>query len=211
MANLDAIINCETNDYTLVATPTALFDAEYFDSLPPVPKELGCTPDFNAYTKKANMPPKTDKPFRTGAGHIHVGWGSDLDPNDYDHYRECIRLVKQLDAALFFSSLLWDADESRRTLYGKVGTFRAKPYGLEYRPLSNAWLNDPELILWVYDATVRATELFFEDVTFYETVEFKELLELYRLGIHMPDDLKKHVAHMANVYGLPFLPRAYGG
>lgn len=60
-------------DLQIAITPTATFSREYFDSLPHVATELGCTPDFNAYTEVENTPPETSEPFRTGAGHIHVG------------------------------------------------------------------------------------------------------------------------------------------
>jgi hypothetical protein len=39
----------------------------------------------------------------------------------------------------------------RRELYGKAGAFRPKPYGVEYRVLSNRWLNSEALIRWVYN------------------------------------------------------------
>jgi hypothetical protein len=41
-------------------------------------------------------------------------------------------------------------------MYGQAGAFRIKPYGMEYRVLSNAWLQTPELMGWVYDNTIKA-------------------------------------------------------
>ena len=38
-------------------------------------------------------------------------------------------------------------------MYGKAGCIRVKPYGVEYRTLSNAWLNSEELMAWVFRAT----------------------------------------------------------
>lgn len=147
----------------LVAEPTATFDRGYFDSLPPKVRELGCTPDFNAYTGEENEPPSTDEPFRTGAGHLHFGWTSFTDPHDPEHFELCRKVVKQLDAVLYPVSLRWDADEKRRTLYGKMGSFRPKTYGVEYRPLSNKYLNDKKTIAWCFDAGKKAVELLLDE------------------------------------------------
>lgn len=148
---------------TLVATPTAVFSQEYFDSLPAKTRELGCTPDYNAWTGKENEPPQTTEPFRTGAGHLHFGWTKYADPNDPDHFELCRNVVKQLDSVLYPISLNWDADQKRRTLYGKMGAFRPKHYGVEYRPLSNAYLNDDRVIRWCFEAGKRCVSLLLDE------------------------------------------------
>lgn len=163
----------------LVAEPTAYFDKEYFDALPQTPKLLGCTPDWNAYTGQNNYPPSTDETFRTGSGHVHVGFVDFADIYDDDHIRLCCQVVKQLDVALYYPSLSWDKDMKRRELYGKIGSFRPCPYGVEYRPLSNAYLRDVQLIEYVYDQTVWAMDLFFnKGIKLYENAP--ELPEKYR-------------------------------
>lgn len=169
MGNIDAVLDelhfriegSALAECLIAYEPTAVFDKKYFDSLPDHVKELGCMPDFNAYTGKENIPPHTTEPFRTGGGHIHVGWGKYLDPNDEGHLAHCIAATKQLDAVLFPASLTWDGDTHRRKLYGNKGAFRPKPYGMEYRPLSNAWLRKDETIIFVYEQTVRAMDLLF--------------------------------------------------
>jgi hypothetical protein len=148
---------------TLVTVPTATFDKDYFLSLPAKVRELGCTPDYNAYTGKENDPPGTDEPFRTGAGHIHIGWTRFANPNDPDHFEMCRNVVKQLDAVIYPTSLNWDADDKRRTLYGKMGSFRPKSYGVEYRPLSNAYLGNDDIIKWVFNASKRCAELMLDE------------------------------------------------
>ena len=144
-----------SNSYTLRAVPVAYFEPDYFATLPEEARALGCQPDFNAYTNQQNMPPTTTEPFRTGSGHIHVG--------DYDYkgnFSYDVRSrVKQLDYTIFPVSLLWDKDQKRRELYGKPGAFRYKPYGFEYRVLSNKWVGSVELQKWVFEATKRAMEL----------------------------------------------------
>lgn len=148
-------------DHYIAIEPVATFDKEYFDALPDEAKLLGCEPDFNAYTGKTNTPPNGEVLFRTAGGHIHIGWGNHFDPTDPDHFEQCRGFVKQLDALLYPASLIWDKDEQRRELYGAKGAFRPKVYGVEYRPLSNAWLRDENIIDFVYDTTVRAADLYF--------------------------------------------------
>lgn len=143
--------------YNVVSDPVAEFDPTYFkDFVPKEAKELGCEPDFNGWTSHPNKRPLGDRPFRTAAGHIHIGWDKDLEPFDAAHYALCCRMAKQLDYYIGVNTLLWDPDNRRRSMYGLAGSFRPKPYGLEYRVPSNAWLKSPLLMRWIYDASVRA-------------------------------------------------------
>ncbi len=136
-------------DLELVAKPTVHFSEEVFAAQPKEALELGCEPDYNAYTGDQNTPPNGDAKFRTGAGHIHIGWCEDADINDPEHIEVCRVVVRQLDYYLGVTSHFWDNDKKRRQLYGKQGSYRVKPYGVEYRPLSNAWLNIPEVYEWI--------------------------------------------------------------
>ena len=154
--------------YELRANPTVFFEEEYFKNLPTVAKALGCEPDFNAYTGKKNTPPGTKEPFRTGSGHIHIGFTQYEDPRDPEHFSLCRDIVKQLDAVLYNTSQTWDHDQKRRELYGAKGAFRPKSFGVEYRPLSNAWLREEFTTRMVYRTARRAVELFFEGVKLYE-------------------------------------------
>lgn len=149
----------------LVAQPTAWFDEEYFKLLPDEVKMLGCTPDMNAWTGELNYPPSTSKPFRTGGGHLHISWldGKTVDPDDPEHIKTCRDIVRQLDVTLFPKSEIWDRDRQRRELYGAKGAFRPKFYGVEYRPLSNAYLRSDELIRKVFHIAENATRSLLED------------------------------------------------
>lgn len=137
-------------EYQVVATPVADFTEEYLKSQPAEALELGCDPDYNAWTKKENEKPNPKEPFRTASGHVHIGWGDGFGIRDSDHLRACAEVTKQMDFFLGLPSLLYDNDVRRRSLYGMAGAFRAKPYGAEYRVLSNAWLNSEKLMRWVY-------------------------------------------------------------
>jgi len=142
----------------IVAQPTALFSKEYMKSLPKNVRQLGCSPDFDAYTMGINNPPNGRVLFRTGAGHIHLGWTKDAKADDWDHFSACCDLARQMDYFVGLRTLIFDRDERRRMLYGKAGAFRPKPYGMEYRVPSNAWLASQELTETIFDASQAAFE-----------------------------------------------------
>jgi len=210
--NIDSVMRSLHGHYSSVRPdcefaiePTAVFEKEYFDGLPEEPKILGCTPDFNAYTGLENSPPHTDEPFRTGAGHIHIGWGSGYSISNPDHFDLCRDVVKQLDCILYPASLLWDRDNKRRSLYGKIGAFRPKGYGVEYRPLSNAILKAQFIQKFIFDATVRATDLLMNDgIHFIKEGMCFEMIKLLHSG-EMPDetDIGDYLYVMNEEYGMP--------
>ena len=111
---------------------------------------FGCDPDYNAWTKKKNPRPKADDPnLRSAGGHVHIGLNGQ-DP---------LQVVKACDLYLGVPSVLLDEyGDLRRPLYGKAGAYRIKPFGVEYRTLSNFWVFTPELIGWVHDGVSRALE-----------------------------------------------------
>lgn len=142
----------------LVAEPIALFKKDVFDRLPLYAKALGCEPDYNAYTGEPNPKPADvetdDYRFRTGAGHLHIGWTEKAE--GFMHMDKCMKLVRQLDFTVGLVTLLFDDDPRRRSLYGKAGAFRPKPYGLEYRVPSNAWCKSEVLAKTMYQGCIKA-------------------------------------------------------
>ena len=163
MSSVLTSITAMVPGYEIFIEPVADFGTEYIQSQPDEAKELGCSPDFNAYTKRANPRPNADMPFRTASGHVHVGWCQGVDINDEDHLEACRALTKSLDIHLGMVSMCWDQDDRRRTLYGAAGAFRPKPYGIEYRVLSNKWIGNPLLRKTVYNNTIEAIRKTFED------------------------------------------------
>jgi hypothetical protein len=126
--------------------PSVTFDENVFAKAPDEYKELGCSPDWNAWEEDLNPPPFCeDKPYlRTASGHIHIGWGENYSLDDALHQRNCFDFVKQLDWFLGGWSLKYDPDPTRRELYGRAGACRLKSYGVEYRVLSNFWVTTAE-------------------------------------------------------------------
>jgi len=146
-------------EYELVADPVAYFKKEYMERLPKDALELGCDPDYNAWSGEENVKPNASLPFRTGAGHVHIGWRRAVGI-DVDHIKVGQRVSRQMDFFLALPSLLFDDDKQRREMYGKAGAYRPKEYGVEYRTLSNKWVGDDKLIRWVFRSTTKAmTEL----------------------------------------------------
>lgn len=157
-------------EYELSAVPVADFDEAVMKAQPLEALELGCEPDFNAWEGGAVNPrPNGEVNFRTGAGHVHIGWGKDFDINDPNHLEACCMVVKQLDYYLGLGSLLYDeAGVKRRVMYGAPGCYRPKPYGVEYRVLSNAWLKDEKLMAWVYRNTIKGINSLMEGSRVYD-------------------------------------------
>lgn len=112
-------------------------------------RHFGCDPDFDVWELMMNeIDASVFGNIRTCGGHIHIGCGHKQDD-------EIIRIIKNMDLFLGVPSVLLDNDSRRRTFYG-AGKFRIKDYGLEYRSLSNFWIQTPELMRWVYNQTRRA-------------------------------------------------------
>lgn len=112
----------------------------------PLAHVFGCEPDFNAWTGKENKKPKPPHEYmRSAGGHIHVE--TKLNP---------FEVVKKMDFFLSVPATLMDNGEERKQLYGKMGACRIKPYGVEYRTLSNFWIFDEKYIRWAWRNTARA-------------------------------------------------------
>lgn len=144
--------------YQVVTVPVAHFDPEYMKAQPEKALELGCDPDFNAWIGGVNEKPNGNRPMRTASGHIHIGWTSGQNIQEYDHIQQVEMAMRQLDFYLGLGSLLYDDDTERRGMYGNAGCYRPKPYGGEYRVLSNAWLKSEDTMRWVYRNAVKGIE-----------------------------------------------------
>lgn len=112
-------------------------------------QEFGCDPDFNCWTGMKNpKPAAADKTLRSCGGHIHVGF----DTKEL----EVTHVMRMMDLHLGVPSVLMDKGDLRKQLYGKAGAYRDKPFGGEYRVLSNFWIFDDKLIGWAWNNTERA-------------------------------------------------------
>lgn len=137
--------------YEVVISPVAHFTDEVMKAQPPEALELGCDPDYNAWSLLPNVKPNADRPMRTASGHVHIGWTNGQDVTQGDAINNAAAAARQMDFFLGLPSLFYDDDQLRREMYGKGGCMRVKPYGVEYRTLSNAWLKSRSLMTWVFN------------------------------------------------------------
>jgi hypothetical protein len=137
--------------YEVVISPVAHFTEAVMKAQPPEALELGCDPDYNAWTGLPNIKPNANRPMRTASGHVHIGWTKNEDITDPDLINRAYAAARQMDFYLGLPSLFYDDDQERREMYGKGGCCRVKPYGVEYRTLSNAWLKSERLMTWVFN------------------------------------------------------------
>ena len=114
--------------------------------------EIGCEPDYDVWIQDISATvSEFPSNLRCAGGHIHIGL-----PEEEQTVENLEYIVKKMDMFLGVASIILDDDKERRDLYGKAGSFRFKPYGLEYRTLSNFWLKSEQLMSWVFDQTMFA-------------------------------------------------------
>lgn len=125
------------------------------ECLHPAALEFGCTPEMNAYDLGTVNAPvcEAGNTFRSGGGHIHLGY---LEGSVYPLTDNMGRwwLTRLMDLFVGLPSILIDNDptsQGRRKLYGGAGNMRPKPYGIEYRTMSNFWLACPRLVALQHD------------------------------------------------------------
>lgn len=133
--------------------PEASAEFDYIDLMHPEAMAFGCDPDFDAWKLDTITQPSASRfgGFRAAGGHIHIGFDN---PNDSAR----IDVVKMADIYLGLPSVLMDKDTKRRAMYGQASRYRSKPYGVEYRSLSNFWMFNDDYMRWAYRNAVRAYE-----------------------------------------------------
>jgi hypothetical protein len=141
--------------YEILPATTVQID---LDVLPEHVKMLSCETDIDPYTEELNPILDQQVPYRSAGGHIHVGGIFDGADTSSDRWGRALRMARLMDRYLGVPSLGWDKDQIRRKTYGKAGNCRVKEYGVEYRALSNAWLFEPTIMRYVFDATMWAAK-----------------------------------------------------
>jgi hypothetical protein len=106
---------------------------------------LGCDRSENVWGHPRFNPGNPRKfPYRMAGGHIHLG----LESSAKWFHSRAERIIKAMDVFCGVPSVALLAgleDPRRRQFYGRAGEFRFQKHGLEYRVLSNAWLQHQAL------------------------------------------------------------------
>lgn len=152
---------------------------------------FGCEPDYCAYTREKNPAPNSYTDLRSAGGHVHFGY--ETEQQDMD-----VRIVLAADLFLAVPALLMDHDDERRSLYGKAGAYRPKPYGVEYRTLSNFWIHSEALMSWCFRNAERAY-----DFACHATDEQFAAISVARTAINTPD--RELAAALVGQYNLEAL------
>jgi len=160
------------------------FEDNEWNQIPRAWKRLGCAPDGCIYEEQIDHSTWQDYPMRVAGGHIHIGiynviycgpgdWKTfDIhNPNDKNipNWSDIIALksysnyIRNLDAVVATSNVIWNRrrEKERRLQYGTAGSFRKKPYGLEYRVLDNSWI----LHNWSISLTIGLVKMVAEAMT----------------------------------------------
>jgi hypothetical protein len=159
LQDLEKLIKKSDPEMYLVCQPSARFTETYLAEVPESAKELGCNPDWDAYDMQQNPRPNAPAGLRTAGGHVHIGWGDGFNCDSLEHIGLCAEVAKQLDYCIGLPSLGWDLDNERRSLYGKAGAFRPKPYGMEYRVLSPMWLTSVTYLSVIWSGCFKALRM----------------------------------------------------
>jgi hypothetical protein len=134
-------------------------------------REFGCNVDFDAYTGKQD--PRLDLPdfgnWRFAGGHIHLG-------GEFNCPRFVAVIILEAMLSMTLDSIKGDyklANNKRMEWYGKPGIYRPKPYGIEYRTPSNAWMGLEKARQDIVYKTLRAGHLLIN----WKPKRIKELLD----------------------------------
>jgi hypothetical protein len=127
-------------DYTRWYTPQYQDMERYRKSM-----EFGCDPDLDACNVDwlCKIQDVSTHPFRYGGGHLHLSGDPDITKYPIPFVR---LLAIYLGNYGIINSDSLELEKDRAMYYGKPGKYRIQDYpngekGVEYRTLSNSWLN----------------------------------------------------------------------
>ena len=162
---LNELGKLKPKNITLQAIPFASIVKSIWDETPTEYKELGCSPDWDAdgnvlFSEKTAQYLNTNR-FRTGSGHLHLGWGDKLIIDDA-HLNDCRMVARIFDTYFRTHILPAGSYSSREIYYGKPTAHRPKPYGVELRVPSNHWLrykDNQNSYAWMFNSVKSLMEM----------------------------------------------------
>lgn len=155
LTQLDEIVKKVDPKFELAFVPYAKFDRDYFEKQPKESKILGCDPDFY-FDGSQSTPLDTfaNEPHRTAAGHIHIGFREDGNPQHPTHFANCMKIAQGFLGKRFYTAQTL-LEKKRLKYYGGFGSFRPKSYGIELRSPSNRWVEDSSTRRAIFRETMQ--------------------------------------------------------
>ena len=133
-------------------SPLVTVTESEFELLSKRSKKFGCNSSENVYTgaqSKITVDPSVVRD-RPAGGHLHFGGNESTAVKNA--LNDVNIIVPLFDIIVGNTCVLVDRNEGnkrRREMYGRAGEYRLKPYGIEYRTVSNFWLQHPHLMSMV--------------------------------------------------------------
>lgn len=145
---------CKENSLELSISASEHLKEEYLYH--PISNEMGCSPDFNAYSQEQNIITRNSQTLRSTGGHLHIAYNG-------LNYTKALKIIQALDLFISVPLVILEPSSERKLLYGKAGAFRYKELSkelkiVEYRSPSNFWLTSEELTRFVYQQIIKAVE-----------------------------------------------------
>lgn len=146
-AHVDSSLHAKNGQWSARWAVEAEFNKAHLDKFP-ASKEIGCEPDFYAYSRDSQGLFDPDKLQRNclnanvlgnkryAGGHLHLSF-------DNRQNIPAFAIAMLCDAVLGLPSVVMDKQHGRRRMYGLAGLYRPKSYGIEYRTMSNWWMREP--------------------------------------------------------------------
>lgn len=149
MGDLEKLLGDHGKEMAIISSN--IMDLKYLEHYEAA--HFGCNKNENCWDLLNPIKPNAEDAgqLRTASGHIHIGFPF-TDMNDQ------LSAVRACELFIGVGSVAMDGDARRRTLYGKAGSFRPKPYGIEYTVPSNFWLTSEMRMEWIYTAAVLAVK-----------------------------------------------------
>lgn len=138
--------------HKLVACPSLMFTQDDLMMFGPTALEFRCDPEENVWGDPRYKRP--NKLLRSAGGHVHLGW-SDPSRDEQTNVSLWLDLLIGLPCVLIEDHV---PARARRANYGKPGSLRLKPYGLEYRTPGNEWLRGRTSIGMMYDLATHCLD-----------------------------------------------------
>ncbi len=119
----------------------------------------GCAVSYDAWQLERLDPIDLSKTnSRFASGDVHVSW-PETEQGPYSR----VNVARYLDLLIGITEVQVTERSVRNKFYGRAGTHRPTPYGVEYKAAGNFWLGTDEQIKWVFRQAEQAVTRSLED------------------------------------------------